>query len=208
MRKKGKAMSEPVIEVGPIVLVERQVENPLDTDAQRLAALEAGEDGAGWIVAHVNLVTKLGGLARVKGLTREQQVAAAHYREVYERAQIGSARATDYEAVRVDGGGGGRDVVIDGAQARREYHLAVQQLGLWQSSVLEKVLCHDMSVREAAKMIGEGKGGAGRERTVKRLVEAVDVLVDYFGPRRHRIVGEGERPVPPWMLGDDPQKTH
>jgi hypothetical protein len=83
-----------------IVIEQRMIENPHTTDALVDAALERGEEEAGWIPAYVNLVTMIGGLARIKGLTEVQKAAAARYRSLQERAQIGTARATDYAAVR------------------------------------------------------------------------------------------------------------
>lgn len=208
MARKDKAMREQTIEVGPAVLVSRRVENPMQTDAMLQAALDAGVAGgvAGWIDVPVNLVTLIGGLARMSGVSREQQVAAARYRALFERAQIGGARATDYAAVRVDVSGSGRDIVEDGAAARRDYLDAVQTLGLWQSSLLEKVVCHNMSVREVARVIGEGVGGAARARTQRRVVQVVEVLVDHFGGGRRRVVGEGERAL--WAAVREPLKAH
>lgn len=208
MGKKGKAMHDVAIDIGPAVLVQRRVENPLRTEAMLHAALDAGEEGgvAGWIDASVNLVTMIGGLARIKGLTREQQVAAARYRSLFERAQIGSARATDYSAVRVDTSGSSHDVVEDGAAARREYADAARRLGLVRSGLLEKVLCHEMSLREIARALGAGQGGAARGRVQGELVGIVDQLVDHFGTGRRRVRGEGQRAN--WNVGADEPEPH
>lgn len=201
-------MHDVAIDIGPAVLVQRRVENPMRTEAMLHAALDAGEEGgvAGWIDASVNLVTMIGGLARFKSLTREQQVAAARYRSLFERAQIGSARATDYAAVRVDTSGSSRDVVEDGAAARSEYAATVKRLGLMQSSLLEKILCHEMSLRDIARALGEGNGGAARGRVQRQVLGIVDVLVDHFGRGHRRLRAEGERAE--WNAGAHDPDAH
>jgi hypothetical protein len=198
MKVKG-AKAVLVEEVGRVVVEHRFVENPLTTDGLVNAAIEDGNTTARWMPAAVNLVTMIGGLARIKGLSPMQKAAAARYRTLYERAQIGGARATDYSAAKVDVSGGGRDVVMDGADARREYARARRELGPFRASLLEKVICEEVSVREVARsMMGgsgdEPKAQAGRRKTTRLVLEATDELVRHFGEGKRRVRVEGETP--------------
>lgn len=126
-------------------------------------------------------MTLIGGLARI-GRTEAQTLAAARYRGLFERSQIGGAKATDYSAVRVDTSAGSVDLVFEiGEDARREYRRAVQRLGLWRSSIVEQVVCHDMSLRKVARAVEDGDGGAAQERVKAVVLDGVDSLVDLFG---------------------------
>lgn len=174
-----------------IVFEERMIENPLTTDGLVEAALERGEQQPAWVPVAVNLVLMIGGLARVKGLTDVQKAAAGRYRSLFERAQIGGARATDYSAAKVDVSGGTYDPGLDGAAARREYLYARKALGPFQASLLERVVCEEATVRQMATQLGEGSGGSARRRTTRRLTDAVDVLVDHFSHGRRRVRGGG-----------------
>lgn len=203
----GKGVTKmELVDVRRMVLEERYVENPLTTDGLVHAALEEGEEQPRWTPAYVNLVTTIGGLARIKGLSDEQKAAAGRYRMLCEVAQIGGAQATDYAAVRVDGGGGGRDVVEIGASARRDYALARRALGPFAASLFERVVCEELTVREMARVMGEGNGGSGMRRTKRRLLEATDVLVRHFSRGGRGLRRSGERPGD-WSLpaggGDD-----
>jgi hypothetical protein len=208
---KGATKMDFVDDAVRIVVEQRMIENPLTTDGLVDAALSAGEDGPRWTPAAVNLVTMIGGLARIKGLSDVQKAAAGRYRSLFERAQIGGAQATDYSAVKVDVSGSGRDIVEDGAQARREYLIARRRLGPFQASLLERVICMDVSVREMARSMGEGNGGRGMQRTRRRLLEAVDDLVQHFAQGSRRRVLKGGAVAADWTLpvdGAEPEKAH
>jgi hypothetical protein len=56
------------------------------------------------------------------------------------------------------------------------------------------VICEDVSLREIARSTGEGDGGAGKRRTIKRVITAVDQLARHFGEGRVRLRAEGELP--------------
>ena len=204
------------------VIKRRLVENPLRTaatyehellqaaDGEAAAPKDAAEvvvwqDGegnvvAGMIEADVNLTTMIGGLARIRGRSEAQILAAAKFRGLFDRAQIGAARAIDYTAVRVDVSGSPDNSVAEtGEMARRKYSEAVQCLGMVQSSILEKVVCYDVSLRDIARGLGEGEGGQARERTKKRVLAAVDIIVEHFGyvgtaPGKTRMRSEGQAP--------------
>jgi hypothetical protein len=218
MRRKGKAMRQDAIETESaallaqrVIVEERMVENPMTTDGLVDAAIQRGEERPRWTAVLVNAATTMGGMARIKGLGDAQKAAVSRYRSLYDRAQIGGARATDYAAVRVDVSGSGHDVGEDGASARREYLLARRAVGPFQASLLDRVICEDASLRELARALGEPNGGSGTMRVRKRLLQALDELVLYFGPgARRRILGGGAR-AEDWTVaidGEEPQQAH
>lgn len=180
--------------VSRAILEQRWVDNPLRTPATYLEELrhaaerEQGKtDGIkatsqpGKIPAAVNMGTLIGGFARVRDRTEAQAKAAARYRSTYERAQLGGSRAVDYAAVKVDTSGPTVTIFELGEEARREYRELVKLLGMDQSSLVEQVVCHDMSVRDVALSRGHGESGAARGEITRRLVEAIDALADHFG---------------------------
>lgn len=187
----------------PFTGIERRmVPNPMITDGLLQHEIETKPAvRPGMIPADVNMVTLIGGFARVKKRTEAQTLAAARFRGLYQRAQIGGARAMDYEAVKVDVSGPGETIVFEvGDQARREYMGAVQRLGMIRSSLVEKLVVHEMSMRDLADSIGEGQGGAARERVTKQVQEAVDALAEHFGylgtaPKHARTRADGELPT-------------
>lgn len=163
---------------------KRMVDNPLRTTATYLDELDKkpATQQPGRIEVDVKMSTLIGGFSRVKSRTEAETLAAARFRGLYERAQLGGARAMDYEAVKVDTSGPSEEAVFEvGDQARREYMAAVQRLGMEASSLAEQVIVHDMSVRDLCKARGEGDGGAARERMTIRLREATTVLSEHFG---------------------------
>lgn len=179
------------------------VPNPLRTDATYRQELEEKplEQQPGMIQVDVKMATLIGGFARVKGRTEAQTLAAARFRGLYERSQLGGPKALDYGAVKVDVSGPSESAVFEiGDQARREYIGAVQRLGMIKSSIVEKVVCHDMSVRDLAKAYGAGEGGAARDRMTKQIREAIDDLTEHFGyagraPERTKTKAWGETPT-------------
>lgn len=194
--KKDPALPQAAV----TLIAKRRVENPLRNDWIVEEALrELGikpEDLPSIIDADVRLVSLIGGLARI-GRTEGQTLAAARYRLLWERSQIGGSKATDYSQAKVDVSGAAQNLVADiGADARGEYMSAVQRLGMLKSQLVEEVVCRERTVRDLARSLGEGQGGAGFERAKGRLLDAVDVLAEHFGydgtkPRR-RIRGAGD----------------
>lgn len=181
-----------VSETGHAVYVQRMIENPLMTEGLVAGALEAGKPLPRWSEALVNLSSQIGGLARMKGLSDAQIAAAGRWRALHDRSLIGGARATDYSAVRVDTSPSGRDVVEDGAQARRELQIARRRLGPFAASMLDRIICDEQSVRDIARSDGSD-GGSGRDRTTRRVLAALDELVVHFGNRRNAIRASGDR---------------
>lgn len=193
-------------------IIKRQVDDPMITPAELEArrrrvlergGLKRGEIAPGKVEAEVRLVTLIGGLARLptSKCTEERILAAARYRGLWERAQLGGARAVDYGALRVDTSGGAIDLVLEiGERARAEYVAATQRLGMIGSSLVDRVVLHDMSLRAVARRMGEGEGGAARGRVEGRLLAGIDLLVEHFGygagrgPERGRVRADGEAP--------------
>jgi hypothetical protein len=179
-----------VLETERMVLHERHIENPLTTEGLVSAALDEGRSEARWMPRMVNLVTQVGGLARMKGLNDAQLAAAGRYRVLSDRALIGATRAIDYEAVRVDTSAGGRDGVEDGAAARRELHFLRRRIGPFNARTLDQVVCDEMSVRDLARSHGDA-GGNGQLRARRRVREALDALVGSMARGDRRVRSEG-----------------
>lgn len=194
----GKATKGRRVVVGRNGLTTRVVDNPLTTPALIEAAAERpGRLPPGKIEVSVKLSTLVGGLARVP-LSEEQMIAAARYRGLWEGAQIGGARAIDYEAVRVDVSGTPTVVADRALDGIAGYSAAVQALGMIHSSVVEKVVCGGMSIRALQRELGEASGHAGWDRARDQVLEAVDALIDHFGMKARptgRMRAEGARPT-------------
>jgi hypothetical protein len=179
MAKGKKRRQKIAAETG---VEKRMVDNPLRTTATYLAEIDAAAKEPGRIEVNVKMATLIGGFAKVRGRTEAETLAAAKFRGLYERAQLGGARAVDYEAVKVDTSGPTEEAIFEiGDKARREYMGAVMRLGMDASSIIEQVVVHDMSVRDLCRARGEGEGGAARDRMTKRLREATSALSDHFG---------------------------
>lgn len=193
---------------GVRVLEERMIENPLTTEGLVHDALEAGKEQPRWAPALINRVTMFGGLARMKGLSEAQLAAAHQYRVLTEVSAIEAGGAMDYEAVRVDVSFGGRDVVLDGAAARKQLMIARRTIGPFFASLLDKVVCEEMSVRDVAQAAGKG-GGNGQQLTSKRIRLALDALVGHFGRGRRGVRSAGDV-AGDWSTdgGAEPSKAH
>ncbi|KFL24946.1 hypothetical protein JP74_21965 [Devosia sp. 17-2-E-8] len=161
-----------------------------------------GDDAAVTLqLAAINQTLLVGGLAKVSTKTEAQFLAAAHYCHLYERSQIGGARATDYSQVRVDTSGPQQDQISASQDdARAELMDAQRALGPEATAIVDQVVVYGGSVRTLAKRLGCGEGGQGRKRAERRLLQALDVLVDHFNlmppetPRR-RSWNDGSRAV-------------
>ncbi len=176
---------------GKRALTFRLVPNPMITqgllDAVASGELETKHEASQ--TAALNETLLVGGLARVKGRTEAQFLAAARYCHLYERSQIGGARATDYTQVRVDTSGPRQDQVT-GRQDddRAELDLARKAMGERATSIVDQVVVYGASIRSLAEKMGHGSGGQGRRRAERELLDALDVLVDCFGllPQRDK----------------------
>ena len=158
------------------IIGERWVPDPGMSDAEYYhhRRTKSGPN-VGKVEAKINMVELIGGLARLER-SDTQEAAAARFRLVHERAQIGGARAIDYAAAKVDTSGPSDEMVeAVGAGARAEYSAAVRYLGMVRSSLVERVVVHDMSLGAVA-----GRSGAARARVRTELLAALDDLAVHF----------------------------
>lgn len=187
--RKGQKMEQMV------VLESRMIENPHTTDALVDAAIAKGEEEPRWIPAAVNLVTTIGGLARIKGLTDAQKAAAARWRSLGEQVQqLGKLKGSDPEVEKVDGGGGGSDIIALASDALRERRILRRKLGDMTAKLLDDVICHDLGLRALARQEGEPDGGSGTMRMRKRVLVAVSDLVHLLATGGQRLRQVGARP--------------
>jgi hypothetical protein len=175
-RLQRRTQGEPVTE-------SRYVPDPLMSRAEFLHQLDMfpNQRWVGKIKADVSMATLIGGFSRVKNRTEAQTQGAAHFRNAAERAQIGGARALDYEAVRVDtSGSSADDIEANGEDARRDYVAAVDKLGAL-ALLAERVIVQGQSIIEASESLGYGKGGTARGKTTLAILRAADELAALFG---------------------------
>lgn len=127
-----------------------------------------------------NMILLIGGLAKVSAVNEIQTLAAMRYLNLYERSQIGGARATDYEQVKVDTSGPKQDQ-ISAAQddARTAFVSAQNALTSHERGVVDMVVIGGASLRQVASKLGY-KGGEGRRRATRDLLDAVNALVRHF----------------------------
>ena len=154
----------------------RMVPDPSMSDAEYFhqRQVKSGPN-VGKVAVAMNMLEYVGGLARLKGASEMQIMAAAKYRLAYERAQIGGARAMDYAAVKVDTSGPSRDPLAGrAADALEAYKQAVRCLGIVRSSLVERVICHDQSLTH------RGMGARTRARAKDDLFAALDELAEHF----------------------------
>lgn len=159
---------------------ERRVDSPLLTWAQFLFELEQGKPNAGKQIASVNMRTVLGGFCRFHG-TEAQQKACARLKSLYERSQVGGAKAVDPSVEPVDGGGINPEANIEiGADARREYN-AVRALLGWQNlERIEFVVIRERGPTPYAKWRGFGDGGRGVSKGMVEVREIADRLAEHW----------------------------
>jgi hypothetical protein len=158
------------------IVQHRLVQDPSMTDAEyyHQRNVKSGPN-VGKVVVAMNMVEYIGGLSRLSGASEMQIMAAAKYRQVYDRAQIGGARAVDYAAVKVDTSGPSDDPlagrVADDLEA---YKRAVRHLGMMTSALVERVVCHDSALTT------RGMGARARARAKDELFTALDDLAEHF----------------------------
>ncbi|RYY67731.1 MAG: hypothetical protein EOO12_00295 [Chitinophagaceae bacterium] len=125
------------------MLVETWVDNPLTTWAQFVHEIATDAPHPGRSRAIVDRRVLLGGFCRFHG-TEAQEQAAARFKAIYERSQVGGAKAVDPSRENVDGGGINPESVIEiGADARRLYNMLFNALGRQTMQRLEFVVIGD-----------------------------------------------------------------
>lgn len=134
------------------VIEIRRVDNPHTSWAQFLFELENGRPDAGVMRAPVNLTTLLGGFARFRG-TEAQKKAAARFKSLYERAQLGGSKAIDPSIEAVDGGKANPEAIFEiGADARRELVQLQAALGMRRYRIVEFVIMGDKGPTACARL--------------------------------------------------------
>lgn len=138
----NKLKRAQVNEDGPDIQ-EAWVDSPQTSWAQYLYELETGSPRAGRERAMIDRKSLMGGFCRFHG-TISQEQAAARFKVIYERSQVGGAKAVDPSREVVDGGGVNPDSVIEiGADARSKYTMLVKALGVQTMQRLEFVVIGD-----------------------------------------------------------------
>ncbi len=113
-----------------------------------------------------------------RGLVDRRQVEAGErLRYDYERAQLGARVTMNWDAARVDGGGGGDrlDPATAHLAAKRRFDAAIADAGRGLSDVLWRVICAGESVPVAERALG-WPARAGR----LVLTLALDRLADHY----------------------------
>lgn len=190
--REWRANVQKVIDLGPqaSTVVSERIDNPYLTNGLR-ENIPEGESNSVLITARKNLEITIGGLARITDRSIEQTLAAAKLRMLHETAQLGGAKAQDYSAVKVDTSGMSQEAIAEmGAAARQQYADAVQAIGMVKSSIIERVVIHDASLRDLASGLGFGDSGGARRKAKHELFESLNLLVDHFGLRP----GAGAKP--------------
>lgn len=174
------------------IIENRLVHDPMITDAEyqyrkRQEAERSEKTGRnqnldiGKIVANVNMLEMVGGLARISDGRKEHHLmAAARFRTIHSLAQIGNARSIDYEAIRVDGEPARRTPLEIGDSARREYREAIQALGMRLGTLVENVVIYDRPIRAIAIGYGFGESGTARRKIREELLYALDIMAEHM----------------------------
>lgn len=127
------------IETGPDIQ-EAFVPAALQTWAGFLHQLDIKAPHPGRERAMVNRTTLMGGACRFH-CTPSQEEAAARFKAIYDRSQVGGAKAVDPSREAVDGGGINPESVIEiGADARAAYNRLFAALGPGKMRCLEYVV--------------------------------------------------------------------
>lgn len=158
------------------VIEHRLIQDPAISDAEYYHQRQTKSGPlVGKVTAAFNMIEYVGGLARLRGASEMQIMAAAKYRMAYDRAQIGGARAVDYAAVKVDTSGPSLDpLAARAADAIDQYVRAVRCLGMTRSNLVERVICHDQSLTH------RGMGATAKIKAKRELFEALDELAVHF----------------------------
>lgn len=146
----------------PSPIQETWVDSPLTTWAQFLHELDSGVPHAGREKVRRDMRTLIGGFCRFHG-SQSQNEAAAKFKSIYERAQVGGAKAVDPEKEPVDGGGINPESVITiGADARRAYNEIHLAFGKQMMMHLEYVIIGDHGPTAYARWLHRGKVQSGQ----------------------------------------------
>lgn len=158
------------------IIEHRLIQDPSMSDSEYFFQRQSKSGPlVGKVTAAFNMIEYIGGLARLKGASEMQIMAAAKFRMAFDRAQIGGARAVDYAAVKVDTSGPQGDPLAGGTvDALQQYKEAVRCLGMVRSSLVERVVCHDQSLTHRSM------GATAKMKAKDELFTALDDLAVYF----------------------------
>lgn len=162
---------------------EEWVDNPHVTWSQFLHELEAGMPHAGRQRALVDRRVLMGGFCRFHG-TEAQEKAAARFKSIYERSQVGGAKAVDPSKEPVDGGGINPESVIEmGSDARRAYNAMHLKFGRQFMMHVEFVVMGDHGPTTYARWASRNapKNGALVGRYAADFRRMMDQLAEHMG---------------------------
>jgi hypothetical protein len=179
----------------------RKVDDPMMTDAEFHHQRREFPDAVhlGKIEAKMNMATLIGGFSRFPGRTRLQEAAAMRFNTLAERAQLATARATDYSQPLVDSSGPQDDaILLRSDEARREMAGLRKSIGDEPFELLHRVIVEQTSARDIARAGGDAPSGRQVAQIGNRVKEGLDRCGDYWGlsgaaPDRTKIRREGQR---------------
>lgn len=171
------------------------VDAPLMTDAEFLHQKEANPDfeNVGKSTARFSMDEFIGGFSRYPNREDHHEQAAARYLSLYERAQIGGAKATDYSMPIVDRSGPTEDIaMINGEDARREFKGVKTALGADRTRLIERVIVGRISARRIASERCGNADVTGRAvaQVAQEVKDALEVAAAHFGFRSNMTRGE------------------
>lgn len=179
-----------IVDLGPSAPAAESkiVDAPLMTDAEYLHQKETNPDleNVGKSKALFSMDEFIGGFSRYPNREDHHEQAAARYLSLYERAQIGGARATDYSMPMVDQSGPGEDIaMIVGEDARREFRALKEALTTDQCKMLEAVIIGRTPARQiAARRAGKSEvTGRAVAQVAQEVKDALEAAAAYFGFR-------------------------
>jgi hypothetical protein len=162
------------------MIVEEFVDNPLLTFSEFLHQLDRPQSSSLRNRVQVNKNTILGGFCRFHG-TEAQQMACARFKSLYERAQLGGARAVDPSLEPVDGGWTNPEAVFEsGASARKELIAVQDLLGPVDYARIEFVVIRERGPTPYAKWRGFGIDGRACAKAKVEVREIVDRLAVHW----------------------------
>lgn len=138
------------------------------------------------MVARVNLAEHPLDRMRARGrLDEAQYCAGVRFRAIYERAEIGGARAIDLTRIRVDGGSAGDPLSASCGEAHRELSRIAGYLGVCWFRLVSDVCGAGIPVSAlAARWSGREHGRQVLDHLTISLKQALDVLAgEVWGAR-------------------------
>lgn len=164
---------------------EKIVDAPLMTDAEFLHQKEKNPDfeNVGKSKARFSMDEYIGGFSRYPNREAHHEMAAARFLSLYERGQIGGARATDYSAPYVDTSGPSQDgSLVAGDEARRAYRAMKLAIGDAAEKLLERVIVGRVSARTIAAQRAGGESVTGRlvSMIAQEVKDALEAAAQHF----------------------------